>query len=187
MFHSSGSVKISSILYVTPAKDVGKIFLNIPEKLIKYPELPQSAGVLDTAQFTRALTPVDIYVGKTRLSLDDINNLEADDIVLLEQSDIKKMAVTSPTRIDFNVNPDPRLFIEDDDNMMQNNKEDSEVSTKDIWDNVQVDVCAKFPKVKMSLGELREMSEGVVMELDSVYGNQIVLEHLSEYEGCDLA
>ena len=54
--------------------------------------------------------------------------------------------------------------------------EDIEVSTKDIWDNVQVDVCAKFPKVKMSLGELREMAEGVVMELDSVYGNEVVLE-----------
>ena len=47
---------------------------------------------------------------------------------------------------------------------------------KDIWDNVQVDVCAKFPKVKMSLGELREMSEGVVMELDSIYGNEVTLE-----------
>ena len=50
------------------------------------------------------------------------------------------------------------------------------MSTKDIWDNVQVDVCAKFPKVKMSLGELREMSEGVVVELDSIYGNEVVLE-----------
>ena len=156
--------------------EIGKIFLNIPEKLIKYPDLPQTSGILDTAQFTKALTPVDIYVGKTRLSLDEINNIEADDIVVLEKSDIKKMAVTSPTRIDFNVNPDPRLFIEDEENSIQTNKEDIEVSAKDIWDNVQVDVCAKFPKVKMSLGELREMSEGVVMELDSVYGNQVVLE-----------
>ena len=50
------------------------------------------------------------------------------------------------------------------------------MGTRDIWDDVQVDVCAKFPKVKMSLGELREMAEGVVMELDSVYGNEVVLE-----------
>ena len=47
---------------------------------------------------------------------------------------------------------------------------------KDIWDNVQVDVCAKFPQVKMSLGELREMSEGVVVELDAIYGNEVTLE-----------
>ena len=154
--------------------ETGKIFLNIPEKLIKYPEISETHGILDTMQFTKALTPVDIYVGKTRLSLDEINNIEPDDIVVLEKSDIKKMAITSPTKIDFNVNPDPRLFMEDDETI--NNKEDIEVSTKDIWDNVQVDVCAKFPKVKMSLGELREMSEGVVMELDSVYGNQVVLE-----------
>lgn len=156
--------------------ETGKIFLNIPLKLINYPELPEKQGKLDTAQFTKALTPVDIYVGKTRLSLDDINNIEAEDIVVLENSDIRKMAVISPTRIDFSVNPDPRLFLDEDENELTNNKEDIEVSTKDIWDNVQVDVCAKFPKVKMSLGELREMSEGVVMELDSVYENQVVLE-----------
>ena len=154
--------------------ETGKIFLNIPEKLINYPELPETQGVIDTTQFTKALTLVDIFVGKTKLSLEDINNMEPDDIVVLEKSDIKRMAITSPTRIDFNVNPDPRLFL--DDNQFGNNKEGTEVSTKDIWDNVQVDVCAKFPKVKMSLGELREMTEGVVMELDSVYGNEVVLE-----------
>lgn len=156
--------------------ETGKIFLNIPEKLIKYPELPEKQGILDTAQFTKALTPVDIYVGKTRLSLEDINNIEPDDIVVLEDSNIKKMAITNPTKIDFGVNPDPRLFLDEDDNTTNNNKEDIQVSTKDIWDNVQVDVCAKFPKVKMSLGELREMTEGVVMELDSVYENKVVLE-----------
>lgn len=156
--------------------ETGKIFLNIPEKLIKYPELPEKQGILDTKQFTKALTPVDIYVGKTRLSLDDINNIEAGDIVVLENSNIKKMRITSPTKIDFGVNPDPRLFLDEDENTMADNKEDIQVSTKDIWDNVQVDVCAKFPKVKMSLGELREMTEGVVMELDSVYENKVVLE-----------
>ena len=157
--------------------ETGKIFLTVPEKLLNLPEIQIKEGKLDTSQFTKALTVVDIFVGKTKLSLDEINNIEPDDIVLLENSDIKKMSVTNPTRINFSVNPDPRLFINDDEDMMKNNnKEDITVSTKDIWDNVQVDVCAKFPKVKMSLGELREMSEGVVMELDSVYGNQVVLE-----------
>ena len=156
--------------------ETGKIFLCVPEKLLQYPDIEQELGDMDTSQFTKALTLIDIFVGKTKLSLDEINNIEPDDIVVLENSDIKKMSLISPTQIDFNVNPDPRLFINDDGDIMKNDKEDITVSTKDIWDNVQVDVCAKFPKVKMSLGELREMAEGVVMELDSVYGNQVVLE-----------
>ncbi|MCQ2958032.1 MAG: FliM/FliN family flagellar motor switch protein [Candidatus Gastranaerophilales bacterium] len=154
--------------------DIGKIYLKLPLKVIKLPELEEKEGKIDTTKFRRAKTLVDIFIGKTRLSLDDINNIETEDIVVLEKSNIKKMSVIYPTKIDFAVNPDPRLFMDDEDNDI--NKEDTGVSTKDIWDNVQVDVCAKFPKVKMSLGELRDMTEGVVMELDSIYGNEVMLE-----------
>jgi len=155
--------------------EIGKMFLSIPEKLLKYPEIEEKEGIIDTTRFKKAKAPVDIYVGATKLSLDDINNIEYDDIVVLEKSNIKKMKVIEPTVFEFNVNPDPRLFIKDDE---ENDEiqEDIGVNTKDIWDNVQVDVSAKFPKVKMSLGELREMTEGVVMELDSVYDNEVVLE-----------
>ena len=156
--------------------EMGKLFLSIPTKLFKYPEITPQDGTIDITKFKKAQTPVDIFIGKTKLSLEEINNIEPEDIVLLEKSNIKKMAITSPTEFEFNVNPDPRLFIKESEDDTQIQKEDIEVSTKDIWDNVQVDVCAKFPKVKMSLGELREMSEGVVVELDSIYGNEVVLE-----------
>ena len=156
--------------------EIGKMFLCIPERLIKTPELEEKEGVIDTTKFRKAKTPVDIYIGKTRLSLNDVNCMEKDDIVVLENSDIKKMAIVAPANFEFNVNPDPRLFIKEDNFDENNEMEDISVGAKDIWDNVQVDVCAKFPKVKMSLGELREMAEGVVMELDSVYGNEVVLE-----------
>ena len=158
--------------------EIGKIYLKLPQNVIKLTELDEKEGKIDTTKFRKAKTNVEIYVGKTRLSLIDINNIEKDDIVLLEKSNFKKMSITKPTKIDFNVSPDPRLFIDNDENNENDeiNKEYTEVTTKDIWDNVQVDVCAKFPKVKMSLGELRDMSEGVVMELDSIYGNDVVLE-----------
>ena len=157
--------------------EIGKLILSLPEKILNYPEIEKEEGVLDVTRFKKAKAPIDIYVGKTKLSLDDINNMEPEDIVVLENSNIKKMKITNPTVCEFNVNPDPRLFIKDDNEFDDNEiQEDKGVSTKDIWDNVQVDVCAKFPKVKMSLGELREMTAGVVMELDSIYDNEVVLE-----------
>lgn len=171
-------INLGFILYQDNSDfEMGKIFLSIPQKLIKFPQPPEIMEVLDVTKFKKAQTPVDIFVGKTKLSLDDINHLEQEDIVVLENSDIKKMAIIAPTEFSFNVNPDPRLFIkEDDDEDIELQKEDIMSMAKDIWDNVQVDVCAKFPQVKMSLGELREMSEGVVVELDSIYGNEVTLE-----------
>ena len=172
-------VNIGFIIYDdTKNLEMGKIFFSIPQKLIKFPEPPEKQEILDVTKFKKAQTPVDIFVGKTRLSLEDINNLEYEDIVVLENSDIKKMSIINPAEFEFNVNPDPRLFIkeEDDDEDIELQKEDIMTGAKDIWDNVQVDVCAKFPQVKMSLGELREMSEGVVVELDAIYGNEVTLE-----------
>lgn len=157
--------------------EMGKLFINLPEKVFNFPDIPSTEEIIDVTKFRKAQTLVDIFVGKTKLSLNDINNLETEDIVVLDDSNIKQMAISYPTEFAFNVNPDPRLFIkEDDDTEFDEQEENIEMSTKNIWDNVQVDVCAKFPKVKMSLGELRDMSEGIVMELDSIYGNEITLE-----------
>ena len=79
------------------AFEMGKLFLSIPAKLLKYPEIPAKEGSIDITKFKKAQTPVDIYVGKTKLSFEEINNIEPEDIVVLEKSNIKKMAITSPT------------------------------------------------------------------------------------------
>lgn len=45
-----------------------------------------------------------------------------------------------------------------------------------MWDNIQVDMGAEFEKVKITLGELKQMSEGLVVDIGSVYENKIDLK-----------
>lgn len=158
--------------------EAGKFILSVPKNLLnKIEPIPVVENSIDVSCFTKAKGEIDILVGKTKLSLDDMRQLDIEDIVLLENSNIKVMKIVYPELLNINVNPDPRLFINDEQNdVSEAAMEDIMDSVENIWDNVQVDVLAKFSKVKLSLGELRQMSEGSVVELDHVYDNKVVLE-----------
>ena len=45
-----------------------------------------------------------------------------------------------------------------------------------LWDSIQVDMSAEFDKVKITLGELKSIEEGLIVDLCSVYDNKISLK-----------
>ena len=45
-----------------------------------------------------------------------------------------------------------------------------------LWDSIQVDMSAEFDKVKVTLGELKSIEEGLIVDLCSVYDNKISLK-----------
>ena len=45
-----------------------------------------------------------------------------------------------------------------------------------LWDSIQVDMSATFEKVKISLGELKNIEEGLVVDISSVYDNKVYLQ-----------
>lgn len=45
-----------------------------------------------------------------------------------------------------------------------------------LWDSIQVDMSAVFEKVKISLGELKNIEEGLVVDISSVYDNKVYLQ-----------
>ena len=45
-----------------------------------------------------------------------------------------------------------------------------------MWDTIQVEINAEFEKVKLTLGELKQISEGLVVDIGSVYDNKIDLK-----------
>lgn len=49
-------------------------------------------------------------------------------------------------------------------------------SAANLWDSIQVDINAEFEKVKISLGELKQISEGLVVDIGSIYDNRIDLK-----------
>ena len=45
-----------------------------------------------------------------------------------------------------------------------------------MWDTIQVEINAEFEEVKLTLGELKQISEGLVIDIGSVYDNKIDLK-----------
>ena len=45
-----------------------------------------------------------------------------------------------------------------------------------LWDSIQVDMAAEFDKVKVTLGELKSIEEGLIVDLCSVYDNKVSLK-----------
>jgi flagellar motor switch protein FliN/FliY len=45
-----------------------------------------------------------------------------------------------------------------------------------LWDSIQVDMSAEFDKVKLTLGELKSIEEGLIVDLCSVYDNKVSLK-----------
>ena len=47
---------------------------------------------------------------------------------------------------------------------------------ENLWDSIQVEMGAEFDKVKISLGELKNIEQGLVVDIGSVYQNNITLK-----------
>ena len=50
------------------------------------------------------------------------------------------------------------------------------MNNSNLWDSIQVDMSAEFDKVKVPLGELKSIEEGLIVDLCSVYDNKVSLK-----------
>ena len=74
---------------------------------------------------------------------------------------------------EFKINPDPALMIELDEEEHDIDREENK--NTNMWDDIQIEVNARFKKIKMTLGELKHISKGLVIDLGSVFNNEISL------------
>lgn len=161
------------------AEKTGKIILSLPIAALEPKELlsdENNSYNFNLMDFKASKTLVDIKVGSSKINLQDVKNLESDDIIVLDKSDPKKMElVINNQKIEIKVSPDPSLMmgLNDDggDEMEHNNME-----IKDVWDSIQVEIKAEFEKVNISLGELKQISEGLVVDISSVFDNKVNLK-----------
>lgn len=157
----------------------GKIILSIPEQILKPAvELPPSNKKLADKLFLNTPAFVDIFVGSTKSSLEDLNKIESDDIIVLDNSKIGVMYTGDDFDFQIKVKPDVSLVYECDtgDDYGEDEDMSKKLSETKMWDNIQVDVRAEFEKIKMPLGDLKQISEGLVLDLASVYQNKIILK-----------
>ena len=51
-----------------------------------------------------------------------------------------------------------------------------DMANTSLWDSIQVDMTAEFDKVKVTLGDLKSIEEGLIVDLCSVYDNKVALK-----------
>ncbi len=158
-------------------QSLGKLIITIPIVAIRPEPMQLTQENFSIDNFTFYKADVDIEVGRTRIRLNDLKQMEIDDVVLLERSHTSEMTLLfDGQRKKFRVAPNPALII--NFNMNENNG-GTHMSNSDLyvmWDNIQVELGAEFEKVKLSLGELKQISEGLVVDIGSVYENKIDLK-----------
>ncbi len=156
---------------------LGKIVIKIPVVAINPEKITQQEETFNITNFLNSTAEVNLCVGTTKLRLNDIKSLENDDIVLLENSNAAKMQLKyNDYSCEFRVTPNPAIMVDYDNFDDNGGKSMPNSDIYNMWDTIQVEIGAEFEKVKLTLGELKQISEGLVVDIGSVYNNKIDLK-----------
>ena len=151
----------------------GKIVISLPQNCLNAEKIRLEEN-FSYSNFLNAQTFVNICAGTSKISLNDLKNLYSGDIILLENSKVNFMEIkTNNIRKSFKVNPEPSLMLELDEDEHELGADMSD--NQNIWDDIQIEVGAEFDKVKMTLGDLKQISKGLVIDLGPVFNNKISL------------
>lgn len=174
---------INIVLFVSLGKDeCSKIMLSIPQDRFKFEQLKKVVSFRDE-NFLTSSSIVKIKAGSSKITLDELKNLSSEDIVLLENSNSTKLTLVSGalTKV-FSTKADPSLILNietdetEDESDINRVLSDDEVSMeKNLWDDIQIEINAEFEKVKMTIGELKQITQGQIVDLGSVFDNEISL------------
>lgn len=153
---------------------VSKFVISLPAVLLSPDVVVSSSEKFDYSDFKTSTLDVAVKVGTTKFSVYDLKHLDADDIVVFENSDTKRMTLKfKEYEKQINLNPNLGLVMpidNDGGNNMGGNTENT-----NLWDSIEVEMDAQFDSVKITLGELKNIEEGLVVDLTSIYDNKVTL------------
>ena len=154
-------------------KKTGKVIVTLPLALLNPEEITSSGEKFSQSSFSTSETFAKVYVGNTRFSLYDLKNLENDDVVVFENSNIESLTLSiNGENLPVRLNPNMDLLIPEENDGGDNMSE----THQNIWDSIEVEMYAEFDAVKISLGELKDIEDGLVVDLTSLYNNNVTLK-----------
>jgi flagellar motor switch/type III secretory pathway protein FliN len=171
------------ILDSSEPEQINQIVLTAPQSCLKteFPDLPQPpVWNLPEERFHHADVEARFRIGSTRVELEEAQNLEEGDVVLLENSHASRWhlldSITQGT-IPVNISIPPRFHAPE--HLQQQGYDamanDAEIK-QNIWDTLEVEVTATFEPVKLPLRHLRDMEQGLVVEVGDLMENRIHIE-----------
>lgn len=165
-------IHLTFLLINNETNENAKFIITLPEVLLSPEEISSTGEKFDYGDFASSLLNVGIRIGTTRVKLIDVKNIEIDDVVVLDNSDITKMQLLYKNyEKQINLNPNMGLIIP----MDEDGGEDMTDENTSLWDSIEVEMNAQFESVKITLGELKNIENGIVVDLTSIYNNKITL------------
>lgn len=155
------------------SENAAKFIISMPKDILNPVEKTITEPKFTDTDFLFCPVNVNIRIGTTKFPLSDIKKLDIGDIVVFENSNSSEMTLICDNIIQkFRIKPNEKIIEPYDmsgGNSMENN-------ATNLWDSLQVDMSAEFDKVKISLGDLKNIEEGLIVDLCSVYDNKISLK-----------
>ncbi len=172
--------RYSEILHLTYfvkseiSDSAAKFIISVPKDILTPPEINPTVPRFEDKDFANSLVEVNLLLGTTVFPLADIKRLDVGDIVVFENSNSSEMTLICENIVQkFQLKPNEKI-IEPYDMSGGNGMEDN--TNVNLWDSIQVDMSAEFDKVKIALGELKSIEEGLIVDLCSVYDNKVSLK-----------
>ena len=152
---------------------VAKFIITLPDELLAPEVVTSQNDKFDYGDFSSSVIDVAVKVGSTKFKLIDIKNIDVDDIVVFDNSDTKRMVLKfKDYETDININPNLGLVMPVDND---GGNEEMAGENTNLWDSIEVEMDAQFDTVKITLGELKSIEKGLVVDLTSIYDNKVTL------------
>lgn len=166
-------VHLTFLLKDTDTNAVAKFIITLPDELLAPETVTSASDKFDYGDFSSSVIDVAVKVGSTRFKLIDIKNIEVDDIVVFDNSNTNHMVLKfKDYEHDINLNPNLGLVMPVDND---GGNDDMAGENTNLWDSIEVEMDAQFDTVKITLGELKNIEEGLVVDLTSIYDNKVTL------------
>lgn len=151
---------------------VSKFIISLPEVLLAPEIVTSQSDKFEYGDFAKSTIDVTVKVGTTRFKLIDIKNIDIDDIVVFDNSNTNHMVLKfRDYEKEINLNPNLGLVLPFDNDEGEEDMADN----TNLWDSIEVEMNAQFDTVKITLGELKNIEEGLVVDLTSIYNNRVTL------------
>lgn len=150
-----------------------KFIISVPKDILTPKSVELNTPKFTDMDFAESPVEVNLLLGTTVFPLVEIKKLDIGDIVLFENSNSSEMTLFCENIVQkFKIKPNIKIIEPYD---MSGGSEMDNTNTN-LWDSIQVDMSAEFDKVKLTLGELKSIEEGLIVDLCSVYDNKVSLK-----------
>ena len=150
------------------SENAAKFIISVPKDILNPVGIETDVQKFTDMDFADCPVEVNLLSGKMVFPLADIKKLDIGDIVVFENSDPTEMTLVCDNIVQkFKIKPNEKIIEPYD---MSGGNDMSSTNTN-LWDSIQVDMTAEFDKVKVTLGELKSIEEGlVVRSINPSYG-----------------